>query len=325
MESLHVQRSRLHERKRKYFTHLPDEILELIFSNLGVVEKRAVRASCRRCWTIENECRKRLFRGNYNNNQRAIKDKCIPDQKCALNTAIQAATAVYCLRFNYGFVLHRFLFTEQIKSAINGDGIFIESVPFETLRDRLLSYFEFVHTALLAADPTDNLVNKAYFLVLIELLGQFEVVKWEQSLFSPNYLSVMLEVDRVWFNIVWKRKRETIRMCASVDDRYHVLVVLSNMLYAELMHECVTSVWTVRNKVIVYGRQDECTGTKNSPKIRVKITAVGSNRVIQSLMQQRFSVDMELFLTEDCCIFMDISSLNSDRWGYPSDLNLNVC
>lgn len=295
--------------QRKHIQDLPTEILEQIFSNIKIDQKCAIRGTCHRFLATIDQTYQHKFKSQFNKNQQSIEKQKSRSKLCALNEAVYLATKTYCLQLNYAFILSRLLSARFADT--NEYGIFTSSLPFPAIRNGLLNFYEVVHHDLICKDDSESVANKLYFLVLLNLLKQFKLSHCGFSWHSSKHLSMLIECKCAWFSTCW-----TSHPCNRIDsdDRYHLLVMLTHILYGELRSRSFASVWTTRHKVFTYGRYAKQFEPKYAPKILFKMTVVGSKKIIQSLMKMG-DINVELLLAEDCCIFMDITCPKGSKLG----------
>ncbi|XP_036337983.1 uncharacterized protein LOC118747887 [Rhagoletis pomonella] len=282
---------------------LPIELLEKIIGYINIWHHNRIRGTSKRLRDandafVMHEFKKALHKSKLTN---------ASSYECAALQTIEQATEVY-VKSGYestfcGCIL------PMLRSSYN-DPFCPQVLQINTF---LLHFYDMVDE--LIGDRRSQHARLLHNLTLMRFFKKFDKSTIISSAAMPLHSRIVVELRGPWLGMLWTSKS---RSRDQPEKRCNLLLILSEMLMANITGKAFKRVWECLSEIYVYG--NDISNTKRVPKTLFTFTMHGSKKIC-SLFRSCLEVDANDFVwptkwpRDQFSVNLDITCKEAMKWG----------
>ncbi|XP_073824260.1 uncharacterized protein [Musca autumnalis] len=288
---------------------LPPEILETIFGYVNIWHHNRIRETSRRLRDIDDLYIRHEFEKSFTKEVAADPNS----YGSAVLRSIRQATEVY-VHSGFESVFCGCILPMLRSSYKNPFGPQINLV-----RKFLIHFYNIIEDKI--GDPMSQKSRLLNNLTMMRFFKSFDRCVIISSTDMPSHWRVVIELEGPWLGMLWNSKHRT-------PDEFcknHLLVILTEMLIANITGKAFKRVWECPSELYVFGN-DTSTG-KRIPHTLFTFTVHGTKK-IRTLFQSCLDLNEQQFEwptkwpNDLFTVYLDIACKEATKWGCSKSLRL---
>lgn len=283
---------------------LPNEILEIILSNLNISAKKNFEATCPRIRTMSLEYYKHKVNA-ITADIMAKKTDSNQVNNVIIFSTINRIAGTYLL-FGTGTFFYKSMakFLQTIKKRKCRAPTTQQVIVF--LRN-LLKFYDHIQ-------PTENYSKILFAITTIHLLKYFRHVQCASVKIDQQTLSISISVQGIWFALLWSADCMSLKM---PGDQQKFLIMLAVLLINDQKLKNYYKIWDCDDKVLVFGNNYKKRRQSNQIRalMTVQLNISGNEEIIKFFETFLSTSEVSKIPSKSFSIRIRIVSNEASKWG----------